>query len=162
MEKIIAVLLAATMSWCVTANAMAETNGQVINEDTVAKTVKQRSSNEKMMPAPEEQLKRLTKGLNLSDEQQKLIRPMLSDEYAKMNEFRRDETLNPKQIQAKVEALRVETVTNMKTVLTPEQKVTLDQVSKVIKANKQKRIKENRKARIGTQSESLTQQPKQQ
>jgi hypothetical protein len=48
----------------------------------------------------------------------------------------------------------------MKVVLTAEQKEKFDLVSNEIKANKQKRIKENRKARIGTQVDSPAPQPK--
>jgi TolA-binding protein len=161
MKRIIAVLIAATMSLGATAVAMAGTDGQAVKENTVAKTVKQRSANEKMMPAPEEQLRRLTKGLKLTVEQQNQIRPMLADEYARLKELRQDDNLSPKQIQAKVEALRKETVADMQTVLTPEQKETLDSVSAEIKEYKQKRIKENRKERIGTQADSPSQPPKQ-
>ena len=46
-------------------------------------------------------------------------------------------------------------------ILTPEQKEALDSVSAEIRANKQKRIKENRKERIGTQADSPTLPPKQ-
>lgn len=161
MKKIIAVFFAATLSWCLTVNAIAETKEMAVKEKRVASTVKQRSANEKMMPAPEEQLKRLTAGLKLTVEQQNLIRPMLTDEFARLKELRQDDNLSPKQIQAKVVQLRNETVAKMKTALTPEQQETLDSVSTEIQANKQKRIKENRKARIGTQADSPTQQPKQ-
>lgn len=160
MKKIIAVLFAATMSWCVAAVAMAETNGQVVKEKSIAKTVKQRSAEERMMPTPEVQLQRLTMGLKLTAEQQKQIRPILTDEYAKLKELRQDDNLSPKQIQARVEALRNETAANMATVLTPEQKEKHDMVRNEIRANKQKRIRENRKARIGIQAEPPTQLPK--
>ena len=160
MKKVIAVLFVVTMSLCVTVVAMTATDEQVVKEKKIAKTVKQRGSNEKMMPAPEVQLKRLTKGLQLTVEQQKQIRPMLTDEYAKLKELRQDDNLNPKQIQAKVEALRNETSVKMQTVLTPEQKEKHDMVRNEIRANKQKRIQENRKARIGDQAGPPTQQPK--
>jgi TolA-binding protein len=161
MKRIISVLIAATMSWGATAVAMAGTDGQAVKENTVANTVKLRSANEKMMPAPEEQLRRLTKGLKLTVEQQNKIRPMLADEYARLKELRQDDNLSPNQIRAKVEALRKETVADMQTVLTQEQKETLDSVSAEIRANKQKRIKENRKERIGTQADPPTQPPTQ-
>jgi periplasmic protein CpxP/Spy len=160
MKGIIAVLLAATISWCVTVVAMAETGEQAAKEKNIAKTVKQSGADERMMPAPEVQLTRLTKGLKLTAVQQEQIRPILADEYAKMKELRQDDNLSPKQIQTKLEALRKETVAKMQTVLTPEQKERLDMVSSEIKANKQKRIQENRKARIGTQEGPPTQLPK--
>lgn len=161
MKKIFAVLFVATMSWCAAVVAMAESEGQVVKEKNVARTVQQRSANEKMMPAPEEQLKRLTKGLKLTVEQQNQIRPMLTAEFAQLKEIRQDDSNGPKQIQAKVEELRKATVVRMQTVLTPEQKETLESVSQEIKSNKQKRIKENRRARIADQADSPAQQPKQ-
>jgi Spy/CpxP family protein refolding chaperone len=150
MKKIIAVLFAATILWSVTSIAMAETDEQPVKEKNVSKTVRKRVANEKMMPAPDVQLERLTKGLQLTVEQQKTIKPILKDEYDKLKEIRQDDSLSPKQIQEKVEVLRNETVTKMQTVLTPEQKDKYDLVRNEIKVNKQKRIKENRKSRIGT------------
>jgi Spy/CpxP family protein refolding chaperone len=159
MKKIIAILFAATILWSVTSIAMAETNDQPVKEKNVARTVKKRVANEKMMPAPEVQLERLTKGLQLTAEQQKSIKPMLKDEFEKLKEIRLDDSLSPKQIQAKVEVLRNETVTKMQTILTPDQKEKLDIVSNEVRANKQKRIRENRKSRIGTQADPPPLQP---
>jgi Spy/CpxP family protein refolding chaperone len=132
---------------------MAETDEQAVKEKTVAKKVKAQTSGAKMMPAPEVQLKRLAKGLKLTAEQKKQIRPMLKEEYASLKEIRQDENLSPKQIQAKVEALRTETIAKIQSVLTPEQIEKHNLVSKEIKANKQKRIQENRKDRIGTKAD---------
>ena len=160
MKRILAVLLAVTMTWCITSGALAETDPQAVKEKAVAKTVKKRSASEKMLPAPEVQLKRLTKGLQLTAEQQKQIKPMLKDEYAQLMEIRKDEELNPKQIQAKVEALRTETIAKMQAVMTPEQVEKHNLVSKEIKANKQKRIQENRKVRLGTNTNPPPQPPK--
>jgi hypothetical protein len=162
MKKIGTVLCAATLSLCITVIAMAEPSEEVGKEKDIAKTVKQLSSNEKMMPSPDVQLKRLTDGLKLTVDQQKLIKPMLVDEYTKLKKLRQDENLNlsPKQIQAKVETLRNETTTKIQTVLTPEQKEGYEIVRKEIRANKQKRIKENRKNRIGVQAEPPSQQTK--
>ncbi len=152
MKRILAASLVAAMSWGVASLALAETGEQAVKEKTVAKTVKERGSRERMMPAPEVQLKRLAKGLKLTAAQQKEIRPMLKDEYAALKEIRQDENLTPKQIQAKVEELRTATVAKIKTALTPEQSEKYDLISEEIKANKQKRMQENRKTRIGTQS----------
>jgi len=160
MKKILAVVLVAAMTLGAASVAMADTDEQAVKEKTVAKKVKERGGSEKMLPEPEVQLKRLTKGLQLSAAQQKQISPMLKEEYASLKEIRQDDNLSPKQIQAKVEALRTATIAKVQTVLTPEQKEKYDLVSKEIKANKQKRMKENRKERIGTKSDP-PQQPKQ-
>jgi len=160
MKRILAGVLVAAMSLVVTSAVMAQGEEQVVKEKTVKKKVKEYGAGEKMMPAPEVQLKRLAKGLKLTKEQQKQIRPMLKDEYAKLKEIRQDENLSPKQIQEKVEALREETVTKIQAVLTPEQKEKHDMISDEIRANKQKRMQENRKSRLGTQSDPPKQSAK--
>jgi Spy/CpxP family protein refolding chaperone len=152
MKKILAVVLIAAISCGVASVAMAQTEEQAVKEKTLAKQVKEQSSKERMLPAPEVQLKRLTKGLKLTAEQQKQIRPILKEEYASLKTIRQDENLSPKQIREKVEALRTETIAKVQTVLTPEQKEKYEMVSKEIKANKQKRIRENRQAKLGTRS----------
>jgi hypothetical protein len=160
MKKILAAVLMAAVTLGAASAVLAETDPQVVKEKAVEKRVKERSAKEKMLPAPEVQLKRLTKGLQLTAEQQKQIRPMLKEEYASLKAIRQDEDLSPKQIQAKVEALRTETIAKIETVLTPEQKETYEMISNEIKANKQKRMQENRRARLGTKSDP-PQQPKQ-
>jgi len=156
MKKVLAAVLMAGISWGTV--VMAQVDEQAVKEKMVAKRVKEAGAKERMLPAPEVQLKRLTKGLQLTAEQQKQIRPMLKEEYASLKTIRQDENLSPKQIQAKVEALRTETIAKIQTVLTPEQKEKHDMVSKQIKANKQKRIQENRKARLGTKADPPQQQ----
>lgn len=153
MKKVLAGVLVAAMSLVVTSAVMAQGEEQVVKEKTVKKKVKEHGAGEKMMPAPEVQLKRLAKGLKLTKEQQTQIRPMLKEEYARLKEIRQDENLSPKQIQEKVEALREETVAKIQTVLTPEQKEKHDMISGEIRANKQKRMQENRKSRLGTQAD---------
>jgi len=153
MKKILAAVLMVAMSWGVTSLVFAQSEEQAVKEKTVAKKVKSKAGSAKMMPAPEVQLKRLAKGLQLSDEQQKQIRPLLEDEYAKLKKIQQDENLSPKQIQKQVEELRTGTITKIQTYLTPEQKEKHELISKEIKANKQQRMKENRKARIGTKAD---------
>jgi len=152
MKRILAGILVAAMSLGAASAVMAQGEEQAVKEKTVKKKVKEYGAGEKMMPAPEVQLKRLAKGLKLTAEQKKQIKPMLNDEYARLKEIRQDENLSPKQIQEKVEALREETVTKIQTVLTPEQKEKHDMISDEIRANKQKRMQENRKSRLGTQA----------
>lgn len=157
MKKFLSLLVVVTLAGSASlAMGAAEQN----KADKVAEKVKTRSSKERMMPEPVVQLKRLTKGLKLTPEQQKQIKPVLDDEYAKLKEIRRNDELAPKQIQQQVEALRTDTVAKVKTFLTPEQQERYDAVSAEIKANKQKRIKENRRSRIGTKADPA-EQPKQ-
>jgi len=153
MKKKLAVLLVMAMSWGATSVAFAQTEVQAETAKKVTKRVKAKAGDATMMPAPEVQLKRLTMGLQLTDEQQKQILPLLNDEYAKLKVIQENEDLSPKQIQKQVEELRTGTIVKMQTYLTPEQKQKHDLVSKEIKANKQLRMKENRKARIGTKAD---------
>jgi len=153
MKRVVKVLLVAAMSFGAVSFAVAETGEQAAKEKAVAQKVKARGGKDKMMPAPEVQLKRLTKGLQLTAEQQKQIRPMLEEEYASLKKIRQNEDLSPKQIQAEVEVLRTATIAKMQTVMTPEQIEIHDMVTNEIKANKQKRMQANRKTRIGTQAD---------
>lgn len=158
MKKTLVVLLAVAISCCISSGSFASTDAQVNKAKNVEKKVKQVSAKEKMMPAPEIQLSRLTEGLQLTSEQQKLIAPILNDEYARLKAIRTDEDLSPKQIQIKVEALRSETVAKIHTFLTPAQIEKHNMVSDEIKSNKQKRMKENRNDRLGTKSDPPVQQ----
>ncbi|MBC8017103.1 MAG: hypothetical protein H7X83_01105, partial [Verrucomicrobia bacterium] len=150
MKRMLVVLLAAAMSWGAVSVVTAQADEQAEKAHDVAKMVESNIGDAKMMPAPEVQLSRLTKGLLLTDKQQKQIRPILEDEYAKLKVIQKNEDQSPKQIQKQVEVLRSGTIAKLQTYLTPAQKVKHDMVSNEIKANKQKRMKENRKARIGT------------
>jgi len=160
MKKVLMTLLVTALTCGFVTGATAQTDEQVVKQKTVAKEVKAKSSKEKMLPAPEVQLKRLADGLKLTGEQQKQIRPLLVDEYAKLKEIRQDDNLSPKQIQLKVEELRTDTIAKMQSYMTPEQKEKHDLISKEIQANKQKRIKDNRRARIGTNADPPPQSSK--
>ncbi len=152
MKGITAGVLVAAMSLGLASAVLAEGDVPAVKEKSVRKKVKEYGTGERMMPAPEVQLKRLAKGLKLSAEQQRQIRPLLTEEYAKLREIRQDENLSPKQIQEKVEALRSDTVARIQAVLTPEQKEKHEMISNEIRANKQKRMQENRRNRLGTQA----------
>jgi hypothetical protein len=154
------VLLAAATSWFTASVSFAETAEHATKVKNVTEKVNKVSSNEKMMPAPEVQLNRLTTGLLLTPEQKELIRPILNDEYVMLKEIRHDENLSPKQIQIKVEAMRKETVAKIQAVLTPEQIEKHNIVSDEIRSTKHSRMKDNRNKRLGTNADPPTQQPK--
>lgn len=146
------ILLAVAISTCMTSAANAQSNEQTAKEKRLLETVRINSMNERMMPRPEVQLSRLTKGLNLTEEQQKQIKPLLENEYAKLNEIRTNEDLSPKKIQKMVEDLRNDTKIEIDKYLTPEQQKYYDLVTQEIKANKQLRVKQNRKDRINSKA----------
>ena len=153
MRRISTVLLISALSMAGASLAIAENGDPAAKESIAAKKVKARGADERMMPEPQVQLNRLSKGLQLTAEQQKQIKPMLEEEYASLKKIREDENLSPKQIQAQIEALRTATVAKVRAVLTPEQAEKYDTVSSEIKSNKQKRMKENRKERLGTKAD---------
>lgn len=153
MKKMLAVLLVTVMSLGIASLVFAQTDEQAEKANKVRKTVKSKVGDATMMPAPEVQLKRLTEGLELTAEQQKQIRPLLDDEYAKLKALQRNENLTPKQIQKIVEEHRAETIAKMQAFMNPEQKEKLEIISNEIKTNKQQRMRANRKARIGTNAE---------
>ena len=74
MKRMLVVLLAAAMSWGVVSVVTAQADEQAGKAQEVARMVESSIGDAKMMPAPEVQLSRLTKGLQLSNEQQKQIR----------------------------------------------------------------------------------------
>lgn len=149
MKKYVSLVVVATMAVGLAGFAVA----QDAAKPKVSERVKIRSSEERMMPEPVVHLDRLTQGLQLTQEQQKQIRPILEDEYAKLKQIRQNEDISPKQIQKQIEALRFQTITKVEACLTPDQKKKYQAVSDEIKANKQKRMKENRKERIGTKAD---------
>ncbi len=152
MKRVLLVLLAMAISTSMTSVATAQSDDQLEKEKRLSETVRINSMNERMMPQPEVQLSRLTKGLKLTEEQQKQIKPLLENEYAKFNEIRNNEDLSPKKIQKMVEDLRNDTKNRIDRCLTPEQQKYYDLVSKEIKANKQIRAKQNRKDRLNSKA----------
>lgn len=159
MKKVLSILLLSAISWGVTPTANVQGVGEPDKADRVVKEVKSKIGEEKMMPEPAVQLNRLTKGLLLTEEQQNQIKPLLEDEYAKLKAIRQNEDISPKQIQKKVEELRSDTISKINKCLTQEQQNKYKMVSNEIKANKQQRMKGNRKDRIGTKGDQI-EQPK--
>lgn len=153
MKRILTALLLMAIPLSITPVASAQGDDQQALEKTLAEKVKANAAHEKMMPEPSVQLARLTKGLKLTEEQQKQIKPILENEYAKLNEFRYDDELSPKMISKKVEALRTDTTAQISKFLSPEQQKSYALVNKEIKVYKQQRIKQNRKDRIGSKSD---------
>lgn len=153
MKRTMAVLMVMAFSWSMTSAVSAQSDDQNVQKKTLTETVKSNAANEKMMPAPKVQLERLTKGLKLTEEQQKQIKPIIENEYAKLNEIRHNDEISPKKIQKLVEDLRVETKAKINGFLTPEQRSNYTLVNNEINTTKRQHIKQNRKDRIGTKSD---------
>ncbi len=80
--------------------------------------------------SPEARLQRLSKQLNLSDEQKDKIKPILENEAKKMQELRQDESTTPEDRRAKFQQLRQDTFTQIRPILTQDQQKKLDDLMK--------------------------------
>src|SRR5712671_2938643 len=70
----------------------------------------------------EQRLKRLTKKLNLTDDQKEKIRPILQDEEKQLTDMESDNTLTAQQKHRKTREIRMSSRSQMDSILTVEQK----------------------------------------
>jgi periplasmic protein CpxP/Spy len=70
---------------------------------------------------PEERLKMLTEKLNLSEDQQAKLKPIIEDQAKQMKALHEDASLAPADKQAKMKALHESSIDKMTAILTPEQ-----------------------------------------
>ncbi len=80
--------------------------------------------------SPEERLQRLSKQLNLSDEQKDKIKPILESEAKKMQELRQDNSAASQDRRAKFQQLRQDTLAQIRPILNPDQQKKLDDLIK--------------------------------
>jgi protein CpxP len=72
-------------------------------------------------PQPEKRLQHLTRRLNLTQDQQTRLRPILEEEAKQVRTIRHDDSLTRGQMRAKIQELHQNTFTQIEGVLTPEQ-----------------------------------------
>ncbi len=70
----------------------------------------------------EQKLKRLSKRLNLTDDQKEKIRPILQDEEKQLTNLDSDTTMTPQQKHRKTREIHMSSRSQMDAILTPEQK----------------------------------------
>jgi len=70
---------------------------------------------------PENRLKMLTEKLNLSDDQQAKIKPLLEDETSEMQSIHNDSSLAPADRQAKMKQVHQSFTDKVNAVMTPDQ-----------------------------------------
>lgn len=75
----------------------------------------------------EQRMERMSKELNLSQEQREKIRPLLEEQDKKMGELHNDTSLTQEQKRDKARAMMTETHEKITAILTPEQKEKLKQ-----------------------------------
>jgi Spy/CpxP family protein refolding chaperone len=70
---------------------------------------------------PENRLKWMTEKLNLTDDQQAKIKPLLEDETTQMKAVRSDTSLSPQDRHAKMKSINAASTEKINAILTPEQ-----------------------------------------
>ncbi len=80
------------------------------------------------MPSPEQRLQHMTKALNLSDDQQQKIKPLLDSQAQQMQSLRADTSLSPQDRKAKMQQIRQATDEQIKQTLNPDQQKKFDEM----------------------------------
>jgi protein CpxP len=78
--------------------------------------------------SPDQQLDRLSKALNLTDDQKQQIRPILQDRQEKMQAIRSDTSLSREDKMSKMRSTFEETNTKIRAALNDEQKQKFDEI----------------------------------
>lgn len=81
-----------------------------------------------MMPSVDDQIKHLTKKLNLSDDQQAKLKPILEDQRKQMETIHNDSSLSREDRFSKMQALRQGSDTQIKSVLNEDQQKNFDKM----------------------------------
>ena len=89
----------------------------------------------------DDQIKHLSKKLNLTDDQQVKLKPILEDQRKQMEQIHGDSSLSREDRFSKMQALRQSSDTQIKSVLTEEQQKSFDKM----RAEQQDRMKQWRR-----------------
>ncbi len=89
------------------------------------------------MPSVDDQVQHLTKKLKLSDEQQTKVKPILEDQRKQMDQLREDSSLSRQDKFSKMQAIRQDSDTQIKSVLNEDQQKNFDKM----RAEQQDRMK---------------------
>ncbi len=96
------------------------------------------------MPTVDDQLKHLTKKLNLSDDQQAKLKPILEDQRKQMDGIRNDSSLSREDRFSKMQEIRQSSDTQIKSVLNDDQQKNFDKMREE-QANRMKRWHKGRR-----------------
>jgi periplasmic protein CpxP/Spy len=100
-----------------------------------------RGMGHRSMESVDDQIKHLSKKLNLTDDQQAKLKPILEDQRKQMEQIHSDSSLSREDRFSKMQALRQSSDTQIKSVLTEEQQKSFDKM----RAEQQDRMKQWRK-----------------
>ena len=81
-----------------------------------------------MMPSVDDQVKHLTKKLNLSDDQQAKLKPILEDQHKQLQAIHNDSSLSREDRFSKMQALRQSSDTQIKSILNEDQQKNFDKM----------------------------------
>lgn len=95
---------------------------------------------------PNHQIKMLTKKLNLTDDQQKQILPILTDRQQQFESIHNDSSLSPKDQHAKMRSVREDSDAKIKAVLNDNQKQAYDQMEQHQRERMQQRHEQPQQA----------------
>jgi len=90
------------------------------------------------MESVDDQIKHLSKKLNLSDDQQAKLKPIFEEQHKQMEQIHNDSSLSREDRFSKMQALRQSSDTQIKSVLTEEQQKSFDKM----RAEQQDRMKQ--------------------
>jgi Spy/CpxP family protein refolding chaperone len=82
------------------------------------------------MPSVDDQLKHMTKKLNLTDEQQPKVKAILDDQHAKMEALHNDSSVEMQDKFVKMREIHENSSTQIKALLTPDQQKKFDEMQK--------------------------------
>ncbi len=94
------------------------------------------------MMDPEQQIQRMQKQLNLSDDQMSQIRPILADAQKQSMDVRSDTSLAQPDRRAKMMAIHQDSMAKVKSVLTADQRVKFDQMMDKQRQRMQERMQD--------------------
>jgi len=103
---------------------------------------KMRDQQRPMKDRTEKRLEEMTKRLNLTKEQQEVIKPILQDENKQIEAVMKDQTLTREQKQPKIQEIRKASMAKIDAQLTPEQQ---EKIKKEREQMKERRLEQKEK-----------------
>jgi Spy/CpxP family protein refolding chaperone len=92
---------------------------------------------------PDQAVQRLSKQLNLTDDQKSQIKPILADRQQQMKNLMQDESLQPQDRREKMRSIMADTNSKIKAVLNDDQKAKFDKMQQQMRERMQQRRQEH-------------------
>ena len=138
-------------AWLATAAGLLLSAGTVLAQDAQTPPADQNSGmkggwhHQHGMPSADDQLKHLTKKLNLSDDQQAKLKPILEDQHNQMEQLRADNSTSREDRWKKMHEIHENSDNQIKSVLNEDQQKKFDQM----REEQRSRMKDRMGARSG-------------